>query len=929
MQQGVPEGPGFTTDLVLQAMQTNSHEAIEYLNKWVMSPHPELQALEIIQGWPSPQLVFMAFQTLTNQITKYYGGIAPEVKAALLDVIKGSFNQERMQIDIIREEIIKCYTLMAVYEYPDNFGDFPVYGFASLQGEPFDVSVTLQVLSSFLKTLENSKVITGHRKMDLRLAMMGYAPDLVSRVTFCLSTPFEVNCGLRILCFLIRNSEIDAVKSMIELIQKVCFQFVYLETFSEDALYVLNALLLEKREDPPFAIFAPLVLQALGSPTSVRSDGNSVLIDDNIRMFVMDVMCIYGVNVIKALMGNPECLPVMEAAAHVGMTPEMLQGSIMNIFGNFLTLRDPVAFNNRHFYDMWMAIFYAARDPANEDIRNFVGGILNDIIGHFYQMIPGAIGDYGECPVEAMRLWSAICEIHPAVRDRMVEFLNQQAPSPELCYAIGNLKFASAKRIIDYSSLTLAFRELYEHIQGADQAYVVAVIHAFACHKDVNQQFLEIVMKCLTEFGGEIAAAAAYALERSLGSWQPTGIGNAALQALCENSEAFLVGLHPHDSVRVFKSCAVIIKKTHDPAKMAAFSQVLMKPIADRLPGWSEFPVDQIRNVLEIVTEVCYGLDSHTDAFLGMFIEPFFAMARGIITTADSGLVESCMAACGAIVATRQIDMNVMQAIVEMMMARGRLEPCFLDFLAIARAAHQEVNAIFDSVVAPAFVQPSLGDSGVWPNLLNMLRYFTFDATRIPDFWVLCFQGIMSMDDETNTQAARTVRAYLNTIGPELMIHVLPDLVLSLMTAITDAKHTNSLKIYSSLLAYLYNQAKASEAVMGQLVQIVSGALLHALGSEPEEGFFARFAGHLYEICEKGVSLDTCFYNSIANLLVMIRKLSRCDIDAFSSDWEATGNPLVDPVPDEQADPDNEPQARATNTRILPIRKCAVVRGRF
>jgi hypothetical protein len=636
----------------------------------------------------------------------------------------------------------------------------------------------------------------------------------------------------------------------------------------------LKAFILRSFEED-FGRLALAVLAVVGAPGVLQLSGAPLLASREVLELAMAPIRLYFSSFLEALDGFDERLQLLPALAALGIDPAAVSAAAANVFGILLSIRDSDFYISKETALFCDFIFGRLTLESNQQVppvlTAFVAPIFNDIVQFFYESGPLILDEDGQCPAPARDRWANF--VHSSPR-RIMDFLKEQPPSRDLCYALANAPLRAFHPAVDPSEFAPLYGELLAaSSQISDPLFSIALLYALAQgigneDTDVFQQFADFAFKCIIESPSpEICRAGAMAMgqtaRRLLDVWQSEPYATM----LCENAELYLQRLPGRAGAAMFSLCG-------RAARNDRLLELLRAPLEAVLAGDPDEPA--LSAVFAAVREVCYGAGS---AFFPPLEAAFLRHAGRVIASAEEpALLDDAVAALAASIVARPTapSFDELDTVLEKFLARGQLEEAFFRFFAILRAAFPQIEPCLPALEA-ALVLPVLEAEEYWAPVLAMIAEFTAAPAW---FLPLCTNALACWKTAANAAAVAALRPRIRAMQNSEFVAVLPPICAALFGAAMDCMHRDCLPDLGGLLEELVIAARRIGAWQECMAASVNA--LRQCAKEPHEGEFQRTLERIPLLLESGVRV--AFDGFLANLAIMTGRLLSYEADSIEHD---------------------------------------------
>ena len=908
----------FTAETVLNAItyMNTDPRASEYLTEWSRSQNPEVQALELLSQDHPEKIQFVCATLLEKVIPLKYHLISPENRELMISVLRRELVESLSSAPVF-EKIVLCFCHLAVFEFPEEFQEFESLIFCGLDNDSRLIAVSIQVLSSFLSDIDTTESITRARRVFLRNHFRNLRNSLVERVNWSFENDVQVKYGVGILRFLVAHGTDEENGELFSHIQKVCSVYAKKDGLLESVINCLKALLNQRAANTSYVRFVLLVIVSFASKDSLRSDGTPIMADALALRFLISVLGWYMKKLCSALnnQSDPYSTCVREAMEVMGIAPEVLRTALVNIIGTTISSRDMDIVGSYEYMMMWTRVLGPMVEEQNHpegsrSVSKVMLPIWNEVLQNLYEILPEWVDD-SRCPSwQSANLWSHIAKVDLR---RMLAFLAQQVPSINLCYGLANLEFLAN---FDYMEVSILMKSILEYADGtSDPDLMIATLHALcrATTHELTDVFFNLAMKCMFEVEDESVVDAAVSALQKCTERISENILREYLRTLCERGEHYLTQMKPKTRWIMYQGLANWVIATCDVETATSYMQMLMEPVKNSLSEAESLNEEDLTTLLDIICEVLYRMRCQCEIVVDDLKPLILEVSSKIIGHCENmSIVRSCVSVMGAtVVAKPVLDMDLFNSFVSIMFSRGKLEDYFLDFFAICRAFHPQLDDVFGTI-SEQFIQPVLGDPHFLVHILHMLTYFPMCIT-CPWFLDVCEQGIRSETRSDNIWAVNCITIHFKVANAEAWTPMVPRLIKAIFDALFDLMHFGSMSVYARCLSHLlFNCAESSTFETVAKPALHETVLMGIPGQAPE------VAAHFVDnICHALVEAKSGFHHlylycvcrqSLLDIMVFLRKMSPCDdISLTDSDipgWQGSIDDYNPPPPVEMDNPD-------------------------
>ncbi|OHS96823.1 hypothetical protein TRFO_09709 [Tritrichomonas foetus] len=890
-------------------MSTDQQTAITLLNEWSQDPTSIFTALQIVESSQNPPARFMSAVHLSHGIPNYWGQVVDpnaknQFRLQLLNVVTNTPPTENTL-----HYFIESLCNIAVYDWPEEWPDFTKIIFGQIQ-----VNNSIKIFSYLLKNIDNNKNITDSRRNDLRNFFVDHLNEVMPIITQYFNSTDDANAtinvddivdSLNVYNFLLRWAPLDKIITF-ELFQKLALAFLTNESTCKLSIKCFYSIFIDRTDSSmAFRTYSPFLARAL-SKGLFTSNGLPVTSDPDVLDFVIKFLGSYSSVFELFFISNKEKLDqdilsildesvidLISAMQAKGVSTDDLHDDLIHLFQVILSI--PVDQIQENFWKLWDDILKRIQFECHHKMivsptTNFFMPMMEQIRNVLYNALPSAVSEEGTCIFTARTCMATLVYINPA---NFIEFIKAQAPSPQLCYAIGAIEFVT-DRNMNIDSLQIVVVELLNHASDtSDSQFLIALLFVlshstkyFAEDQQLFARFIEFVITCMSGNEKIVSTAATHALhyvvQRRLGLFKDDS--SQFTEQLIESSERYLQNLEPSAAIRIFKVCTWLIYYNNDKSETPG-SQLfakLFEPIMAVVGNAAAFPKDTVETSLEIITECAlsapYAIPLFYETIWVQLGQIAAATIPNIAVPSDS--VSYVLNAISAIQIKLPFE-QVMPQVVELMrlmQQRGRIEDCFFNYFLNLRHSFKEMNEYYSTIhqalVLPVFNSPDPPPTAVF----NMLS--AFDTTVVDIEWMtmVTIGAISDLRTEVCDSALYALQEHIMMLTSEqynqFISHVIPQLISALIGSIVDMMHKQSFTNFVSFMRFLITSSTDDQQNL-QKAAIVNA--LKQTSPEPQPQFFDNFGEYIISVHSSPYKFKAAF----ANLLVVLRKASPGDAQLF------------------------------------------------
>jgi hypothetical protein len=563
--------------------------------------------------------------------------------------------------------------------------------------------------------------------------------------------------------------------------------------------------------------------------------------------------------------------------ALVSISEEAMLASMSNILSVIMSTRDVDIFDTPEFYVMWRHVYELMIHLSGESLLiAFLSELAPDIRASLFEMLPLVRDDDGSYRGLGTGLWHLVARSDPA---GFCEFLRDQPPSVNLCYAIANVTIG----LFDARYLPIV-EELMGARDGADAEYTAALVVALSAairseEGSLFGAFIEFALEGITANSDDRvkkAAVSAFwsASTRDSGHFQDEA---GYVEALCENSENYARLLDESDCCRMFGACASLISRPGNESTAAGLISMLRVPV-NQVLVCEGLTVEDVFKVCGIIREVCYRCDSFAPIFSDGLFEPMLGLTRRALIEGNSEVLEVALGAVAAVIVTRPaFDESRFNAACELLSSCPEPHGCILRFFGVVRAAFCEVESFLDGI-ATRFVVPVIEMEELLGDLCWMLR--EFKCSLVLDGAIdVCLRGIRSVNADANALALEYLGRLLVQVPSETWLQAVGVCIRVVLEALVDAMHNSAIRSLIGFLICMAGVASRLHVLHEQFVPMVVGHLGELLPNAGRE-LICQFGHAIVTWCSNESSF-VAVVPAVVDFLVLAKTLAPYEEEVF------------------------------------------------
>lgn len=897
-----------------QKNDSSQADALEFLNKWSQTPSSIIDSLYLLQKSDKFITHFIASSLIKNVIASYWRQMEKndrkEYRDSLYSIIMTS---DKFESNILYN-LIDALCSIALFEWPEDYQNFLESIF--IKSDESTMKKSLKIISCFFEKVDHSKNITELRRNNLRQFIISdYQEQIYSIVTNNLTINDFSNDILSIFNCMIRWNSIEEAIDF-EIFQQLILQLLPNENTCENTVKCLKSIFLQRTDSlKAFNAFSPFLIDSLARSTFQNQ--KPVTSNPSVIMFlvkfldeyswILEIALIYD-QITSQEQKDENVEPVVKTMQENKFSSSLLHDDLLYLYQVVLSIptEEIVEELKTSFWNLWQKNL---RNILNEQkcecqtilsSSKFFLPFLNEITKTLFNSLVSFDDDKEENFYQMEAILTSIYSINS---DEYINFLKEQPPSPQLCFAIAAFEFNKDDSKLE--SIVLIIVELFQSINenpDFQSAFLFGLSHCskfFNENKHLFSQFIEFMLSAMTGNEEAVSKASTRAFKYIVKYHSELFKKDAQMliETIINQSEDFLLNMETESSKRVFKSCIILIENNFKD-DLQILNKKLFEPVINVLNNPDQFPQETVEKSLYILSKCFRNLDLSNSDLFDYFWSPLFQIASNIIPEIQfpDTIVELILRAIGYLQLNIEYEKisSQIDEIFNMMKSRGKIEDCFFTYFEIVRTTHQEMDSMYKVLQQELVVPYLISEESASEELFKMIGKFSPDSIEIEWLIEIVFESVKHLDKNVGSAALEVFQSMISEFSEEQRISFLtsiaPDLIESLIEIITDLIHkpllrllVNTLRSILSLIDYKKFSDEKIKNLPSSFVKIIVNSLSQ-VATEPQSGFFESFANYLFSIMNSRFD----FIEAFANLLIIMKKASPCDAELFRIESQKT-----------------------------------------
>ncbi|KAH0790741.1 hypothetical protein GPJ56_005336 [Histomonas meleagridis] len=894
----------FTKENVLQAIEAASGQnpndiqnALNYLQEWRESPQGIQVAVDILISSNNLNARLYSASLVNHQIQYVWHNVQTESKAQIRQGFY-SLILSNAQFPPISSLLTEALSQIAILDFPDEFPEFESVIFPGNYEELEQVQcvTSTSLLGSFGNMVEESTQITTARKQSLRNYLLDKNQELSMAANFCfVSQDVSLNLnGLKIFNILLQLLPLNQVITLKPFLQKVCFEFVYKDELIDDSAKCLRTLFSKRIDSREMYPLVPLILFSFTSPNALLPSGLPISSKQQIINIIMLLLSQFFLMILpifytQQMEPSPTTQTILNTLNEEQISINDFYVNIMHIFEVIISLRK-VEELSTEYWGMWTILLrtmISEKKISRGLLHNFIAPIIGHIRESLFEVIPNDLIDDFTCSARSKNVWNCL-----ALYDfeSMKQFLLEKTPSISLCYALGNLD-DSLPIGFDFSIFNqLIFETFQQFSNETNPKCHVSLLYCLSHVKTISNpqifnMFFEYALKCISETSGTILPAAVNALyyafrkdiENKLGTTYQNLLENDCAKMLCQYSELYLKQLDFNDGVKMYVISITLTSYETDKDKVIELLKLLIDPLMEAISV-----TYQPEKTFEIITQCSMAAGSLSKKFFEHLWDPLLS-ALSIMLSSNPNVhyLEGALKAIAAGMTHEPLDLAKFEMICGWMSNHFTIQDCFFDFFAALRREFVDINRYLAQIVN-TFVLPLANFERIcFPSIFNMFSQFGFGFFDFECFLPLADRGLSSLFNDDVKAVCECLITLIskmdNMQAKETIYRTWGTFISRIFVSLTDTLHQNVINSLINLLRCFFLKANNLQILNDELLNGVLAALQNVVGQEQEQGMFMKFILYMKDV----VISSSKFAKAVCTFLIIIRKLSPSDYDAF------------------------------------------------
>lgn len=931
----------FTLEAIEESIRVMNEQpaAVEFLNVWSNMPDSIIDAAHLLRDSQNPNVKSVCLIHIYRNVSRFWNQISDlhtkvSCKNILVTIIL-SYTQNDNNI----KQLAKALAQIAIFEFPEEWPTFSCFFFSDSNGENLlsDLN-SLKITRYFFKEIETSRNIVPPRKRLLIDICLIPSDKLIEHLTKFIETPEFANDVLSIYHYLILWSKLDSFFSNTIFDRILNIYLLHEETCHKSVKCLVSVFLYRFDSSTIFQTYSPMVLTALSAgrfPNQQPITSNVKVFDFVLRFFVTYLHIFEVVFASDQIAGNPEfsymfdenVIGLNETLSANKISSSELHQHILNLIQIILSI--PIERVTPVYWQLWSDALQRVHfefiiQQPNGPSRLFYMPFFQNIIQGIFNLLESASDEKGAYLYPAQKTIELLFQIDSAA---FLQFLTSQAPSINLCIAIGMLE-THFKINPSAQSLSQVFEEMLNVVPTSQDPQFVAMLltslghsgYLLSSNQDLLYKYITLVLECLTESETCIVDAAVSSL---LYADDNEDVFNEEtkplLEQIIDKNELFIYQLSQENSSLMFKNCALLIDKYYqDPTEM--FIQLLspclpimtqsldffkriaanpnqeipLYPAEDGDDKGFPFLEEKTRNALQTallaLIEVGTIVDNSINGLYDIFWPVLYETTVLLVTSPGFSNQAIDLYFSADVIFQSYADrekVNVTEQIgqfIQMMHARGKLEESFFYYFTTLLMYDKKDDFFLISLfptIFEQFIQPCLqmqtDDNLPLVALFRLLEKFTIDF--YPTFLPFIINGILDNRLDISKSALECLKKFVsqfdNTHGPSFLSETTEtDVIGALIEIITDDIHRPNMVIALDI----FQQIIQITSHMNETIRNYIHKSLASKIEEPIPGLFQKFANYIVSCYHRFYLFRRAFFN----LLITLKKVCPGDSQVFN-----------------------------------------------
>jgi hypothetical protein len=859
--------------------------AMDYLSRWSLVPSSIVTALRLLMTSQNQRTQFWSAMLLDRKLCDYWG-LAP---AEICDEFRANLLAPLMDTTFDRltfDHFAKAVAHVAVLDWPDRWPDFMSVILCPEDSERYRASVA--ILAAFCDDIQESTSISDARRQALANGVNAITDTFVAHVGAALDSPSLVVHGLHICRAIVRWCDLAACVSL-PMIRRLSAEFLADKATAPLAADCLSAIFLQRTDsDQPFTQFGPLLLFNLA--TGQCPGGQPVTSDEHVLSLVFALL----MPTFRILANyfrddvDPAFLPMAAATEDLGLSRDDMCGAVVSLLQVILSCTGGMI--GPGYWLFWDEILHELLAERTNGIAGPATVIIGEAIGEvrqaIYEAIAASADEDDDCCQASRDVWVLLFKCDPA---GSLEFLQDQAASPEVCYALGCLEYLN-----DPSVQAVLMSHVGQLVGTSDDPqFNRALLFAFSRSTKMfpdNPHFLDVFLDfisgCIVSGERVVTNAASHALEYVIGASGDNFAGEATtmfLEQLCERSETYLTDFEEGSMIRMFQCCWRLLGPHLAESEALATAELLFEPIAAVLRAWYEVWPVVVHQCLEVISKtVTAGGDSAI--LCKQFLPILVPMADEFIPNLsfDNLFLSLLLRAIGNLfmACTSDVGMPTYEPF-EVMRSRGCFEDAFFEYFGLIRAKNPNFNPRFREL-REGLIDPAI-ESRDPPFAAIFYAIGRFSPSVIDMDWLTQLSVHVLTQDVTSDVIDAVIECLSSLIqrmpDPRAFARAAQEpLIKALVASIVDGFHKSMLV---KLIELLRSIIELLSTAPGHQPFALKGLLLAALDEVAEPSrprLFEEFVGFLLD----SIKSSDAFGRAVLDFLIILKRATPEDDRRFT-----------------------------------------------
>jgi hypothetical protein len=828
---------------------------------------------------------FWAAMLLDSKLFDHWGLAPPDIsdqfRASLLTILT-DMTFDHLTVD----HFVRAVAHIAVLDWPDRWPDFDSVIQCANDFPQYHSCVA--VLAAFCDDIQGSTSISDSRRQALVNRVTELTDIFVAHVGTALDIPSLALHGLHIYRAVVRWCDLAACL-VLPVTQHLSTNFLLDKETVSVAIDCLSAIFLQRNDsDQSFTQFGPLLLFNLA--TGQYPGGQPVTSNE----YVLSFVCSLLMPTFRTLAGyfvddfDPAFIPMLTATEDLELSRDDMRGAIQRLLQVILSCTGKMIGPGYWlFWDEILREFVAER--ANSIVGPatvIIGGAIDEVRQALYDAIAASADEDDEWCQASREVWVLLFKSDPAAG---IAFLQGQAASPEVCYALGCLEYLN-----DPSVQAVLMSHVHQLVGGSDDPqFIRALLFAFSRSTKMFPDnpsflavFLDFISDCILSGDPVITNAASHALEYVIDAAGDNFAGEATpmfLEQLCERSMMYLTDFERGPMIRMFQCCWKLLGPHLAESTAQTTAELLFEPITVTLQAWRDETPAVVHQCLEIISEtVIAGGDS---AILCRQLLPILLpMADEFIPSVAfrNESLSPLLRAIGNLFMTCTSDVGIsMYEPFELMRSRNHFEEAFFEYFGLVRAKNPKFNPRFREL-RERLIDPAI-DSPDPPFAAIFYAIGRFSPSVIDMDWLIQ----LSVHVLTQEVGSDVIEAVIGCL--DALIKAMPDprafaraaqepLIKALVAAIVNGFHKS---VLVKMIELLRSIIELLSTAPGHQSFALKGLLLDALNqvAEPSRpGLFEEFVGFVLD----SINSNEAFGRAVLDFLIILKRATPEDDRRFA-----------------------------------------------